>query len=42
MPLGIRLTRVGSIGEGEGLTVLDARGGRMQVTRAGYEHFSQT
>ncbi len=37
--LGIRLSRVGRIREGEGLVVLDEAGNAKKVGEAGYEHF---
>ena len=37
--LGIRLSRVGRIGAGKGLAVLDDKGRRMGLGKAGYEHF---
>ncbi len=37
--LGIRLTRVGRIGAGKGLAVLDDKDRRMVIGKAGYEHF---
>jgi thiamine-monophosphate kinase len=37
--LDIPLTRVGEIGEGEGLVVLDAGGNPLVVREKGYEHF---
>lgn len=38
--LGIRLSRVGRTGEGEGLAVLDDQGSNIRIGKAGYEHFS--
>lgn len=37
--LGIRLSRVGRIGAGKGIAVLDDKGRRMGMGKAGYEHF---
>ncbi len=36
---GIQLTRIGSIGEGTGLVVLDAAGGAVKLQTKGYDHF---
>jgi thiamine-monophosphate kinase len=38
--LGIPLTVVGKIHSGQGLTVIDARGRRLDLETAGYEHFA--
>ena len=37
--LGIPLTRIGRIGEGEGLVVLDAEGKLVTLETNGYDHF---
>jgi len=37
--LGIALTRIGRIGEGEGLVVLDAKGKTVTLETKGYDHF---
>ena len=37
--LGIPLTRIGRIGEGEGLVVLDAKGKTVTLETKGYDHF---
>ncbi len=36
---GLRVTRIGSIGEGEGVRVLDAEGKPVPLERQGYRHF---
>ena len=36
---GIQLTRIGRIGEGAGLVVLDAAGGAVKLQAKGYDHF---
>ncbi len=36
---GIQLTRIGRIGEGAGLVVLDAAGGAVKLEVKGYDHF---
>jgi thiamine-monophosphate kinase len=36
---GVRVTRIGKVEKGEGVTVLDLSGDRLEFTGAGYDHF---
>ena len=40
-PAGCRATRIGRIVAGAGMRVLDAHGNEIEMTRAGWEHFSR-